>query len=120
MDGNQAYITTLNNESKDRYFDVLVMPKQITSKTSSLFRQTKNQQQPSLNQINISTDDTGHQSRKKTTLYPNWFRKRKVKKKNGHDLENTLGTFVEVGLATVMGNSVHDIYEVVCCSFKYL
>ena len=99
--------------SQDLHGLELVIPKQITSTLSSIFRKTTKQQQTSLNQSDISVNGAGHPSRKKSTLNSNWFRKRKTRRKNSHDVQNTLGNFVEIGLATVVGNNVHDIYEVV-------
>lgn len=112
MDGNGVY-PSHDNESKDPYGVELVVPNQATSNSSPILEQTINQQETSLNQSDIGTYDTGHQSRKNTILQPSMFGRRNSKRKKGHDVQLTLGAFVEVGLATVVGNNVHDIYEVV-------
>lgn len=105
---------THENESKDHYDVELVISKEMST-TSSISRQAANQQRTSSNQSHVIAGDAGYPSRKKTVIHPNWFRKRKAKRKKGHDVENTLEVFVEVGLASVVGNNVHDIYEVTRC-----
>ena len=113
MDNNRDH-PTYDNVSEDHHCIKLVVPKEITSITSSISKQITNQQQRSLQQNDTNPNDAGnYQSRKKVTLYPNWFRKRKKKGKKNHEVKNTLEAFVEVGLAPVIGNNVLDIYEVV-------
>ncbi|RDD36842.1 Transient receptor potential cation channel subfamily A member 1 [Trichoplax sp. H2] len=111
MDSSNIDEVEHENDSNVNNIVELVVPKQITPLASAILTEKKTDHVKPLSKGNINITYTGSCT-KSSRLYSNWTKKRSRKKSGIHDIQDTLGKIVGVGLATVVGKSFRDIYEV--------